>query len=198
MCTKHPDAPWYRSQLGIDSKLPDSLFKAKTPLVSDSASVDAPTVPNDDVIDPLAHVDDAEDEPMDEGPSAIDSYSIDDLKRMIQFLPSDLRQFEYYGGGKWLGRCRKDESQTCLFAAGIVSMTAEPEAPEPEEGRSPSVIRRGNTKCIPMPSSTVERFGGHMRILTVACRWREGTELCCNSSSMDPLRYIISNRLISC
>ena len=103
----------------------------------DSASTDAPTVPNDDVVDTLTHIDDAEDEPTDEGPSGIDSYSIDDLKRMIQFLPSDLRQFEYYGGGKWLGRCRKDESQTCLFAAGIVSTTVEPEAPEPEEGEEP-------------------------------------------------------------
>ena len=31
MCTKHPDAPWYRSQLGIDSKLPDSFLRLQPP-----------------------------------------------------------------------------------------------------------------------------------------------------------------------
>ena len=60
----------------------------------------------------------------------------------MQFLPSDLRQFSYFGGGSWLGRHRKDDSQTMLFAAGIVADPAKLEAEEPKEGEEPLVKKR--------------------------------------------------------
>ena len=52
MSSKHKGAPWYRSQLGIDSQLPTTLFKATNPsstvtAVKESAEI---TVP---VLDPL-------------------------------------------------------------------------------------------------------------------------------------------------
>ena len=116
---KHPNAPWYRNQLGIDSSLLNSLFRAIAPLSTDHVStsqtsssqpeeasvpVSAPAVPDDDVIDTLAHVNDVIDEPTGDEPvsedptsatpQGIDSYSIKDLKRIIQFLPSDLCQYK--------------------------------------------------------------------------------------------------------
>ena len=81
MSSKHPNAPWYCSQLGIDAWMPENLFKAVTP-VSDPPSesttsqasevqlslgeatvpVAAPSVPNDEAIEILEQVADAPDD----------------------------------------------------------------------------------------------------------------------------------------
>ena len=74
----------------------------------------------------------------------IDSYSIKDMQYLMQFLPSDLRQYSYYGGGSWMGRIRKDDSKTVLSAAELVSQTADLEALEPkqEEDEEPLVRKK--------------------------------------------------------
>ena len=64
--------------------------------------------------DTLEHIPDAEDEPVDEPniePESsstkqgidIESLTVADLKEITRFLPSDLRQYHYFGGGCWLG-----------------------------------------------------------------------------------------------
>ena len=133
MASKHEGAPWYHSQLGIDSKLPSTFFKASTPAEAPSSSVSdpdniqstdpseatipvsAPLVPDVPETDTLEHVPDVEDEPIndpdDEPEPSSDRQGIDnesltvaDLKEITRFMPSDLRQYHYFGGGHWLGR----------------------------------------------------------------------------------------------
>ena len=135
MSSKHEGAPWYRSQLGIDYKLPSTFFKVTTAAAAPSSAVstisnpastqstDPPeaTIPASvpltlDVpeTDTLEHVPNAEDEPTDEPniePESsstrqgidIESLTVADLKEITRFLPSDLRQYHYFGGGHWLG-----------------------------------------------------------------------------------------------
>ena len=166
MSFKHEGAPWYRSQLGIDCKLPSTFFKATTTAAVPGSTVStngdpgsiqstdpseatipvsAPLVPDDPEADTLEHVPDAEDEPLDypntepEPSSAkqgidIESLSVTDLKEITRFLPSDLRQYHYFGGGCWLGHHWRDDSKTRFFAAELVSETKGTDLPAPEEG----------------------------------------------------------------
>ena len=141
MSSKHEGAPWYRSQLGIDSQLPTTLFKA-TNLSSTVTTMEEPvatTVPVPDPFvsnvpetDTLEFVPDIEEELPDdpvtepEPPSTrqgidIDSLTVADLKEITRFPPSDLHQYHYFGGGDWLGRHRRDDSKTHFFAAELAS-----------------------------------------------------------------------------
>ena len=133
MSSKHEGAPWYHSQLGIDSKLPSTFFKATTTAavpgstvstVGDPGNIQSTdpseatipvSVPDVAEVDTLEHVPDAGDELLDdpdvepEPPSArqgidIESLTVADLKEITRFLPSDLQQYHYFGGGHWLGR----------------------------------------------------------------------------------------------
>ena len=150
MSMKHANAPWYRNQLGVDSSLPDSLFTPEPSQSSDppstqlegaSVSSSAPAVPDDDVKETLVHVDDVadDDEPPAETDTGIGPYTHEDLKTMFKFLPSDLRKYEYYGGGHWMGRrIRTDYAPLPrLFAAAATAGLKEPEKIEPEEGEEP-------------------------------------------------------------
>ena len=123
MSSKHEGAPWYRSQLGIDSQLPTTLFEATNPsttviAVKESAETTVPVldplVSDVPEIDTLEFVPDIEEELPDdpvaepEPPSTrqginIDSLTVADLKEITRFPPSDLRQYRYFGGGPWLG-----------------------------------------------------------------------------------------------
>ena len=163
MSSKHEGAPWYRSQLGIDSKLPTTFFKAPTPAVAPRSSVgdprttqstdpseatipvSAPLVPDVPETETLEHAPDAEDEPLDdpdveqELPSTrqgidIESLTVADLKEITRFMPSDLQQYHYFGGGHWLGRHQRDDSKTRFFAAELASKTKGTDLPALEEG----------------------------------------------------------------
>ena len=154
MSSKHEGAPWYCSQLGIDNKLPSTLFKA-TNLSSTVTTVEEPVatmvpvpdpfvsdVPETDTLDFVLDIeeelpDDPATEP--EPPSTrqgidIDSLTVADLKEITRFPPSDLRQYHYFGGGAWLGRHRRDDSKTRFFAAELASEHKGAGLPLPEEG----------------------------------------------------------------
>ena len=106
MSSKHEGAVWYRSQLGIESKLPTTFFKVTTPAVVPSPMVStvgnpgntpstdpseatipilAPLVMDVPEADTLEHVPDTEDEPLDdpdvepEPPSARQGIDIESL-----------------------------------------------------------------------------------------------------------------------
>ena len=159
MSSKHEGAPWYHSQLGIDSKLPSTFFKATTTApvpgstvstVGDPGNIQSTdpseatipvSVPDVAEVDTLEHVPDAGDELLDdpdvepEPPSArqgidIESLTVADLKEITRFLPSDLQQYHYFGGGHWLGHHQQDDSKTHFFAAE----TKGTDLPVPEEG----------------------------------------------------------------
>ena len=83
---------------------PEATIPASVPLTLD--------VPETDT---LEHVPYAEDEPTDEPDiepessstrpgTDIESLTVANLKEITRFLPSDLRQYHYFGGGCWLGR----------------------------------------------------------------------------------------------
>ena len=150
MVAKHAEAPWYRSELGIDCDMPEELFRVKSsdPLNQGaSVPVSAPSVPDDDVEDTLTHVADAADDEValkEETPKETDTgigrYTLKELRKMFEnFLPSDLRKYEYFGGGSWMGRrVRADyASIPPLFAALATAGIEPPEEIEPEEGEEP-------------------------------------------------------------
>ena len=143
MAAKHTNAPWYRSQLGIDCELPEELFRAKAVQSSDPPSTEgasipasAPAIPDDDVEETLSHVDDATDEDFIETDTGIGRYTLPELRKMFQFLPSDLRKYEYFGGWSWIDRRVRAgySSIPPLFAAVATAGIKEPEEVEPEEG----------------------------------------------------------------
>ena len=166
MSSKYEGALWYRSQLGIDCKLPSTFFKVTTTAAAPSSAVStvsdpdstqstnpseatipvsAPLAPDVPETDNLEHIPYAEDEPVDEPniePESsstkqgidIESLTIADLKEITRFLPSDLRQYHYFGGGHWLGHHRRDDSKTHFFAVELVSETKGTGLPAPEEG----------------------------------------------------------------
>ena len=123
MSSKHEGAPWYHSQLGIDSQLPTTFFKATNPSstvtameepVETTVPVPDPFVSDVPEADTLEFIPDIEEElPNDpvagpEPPSTnqgidIDSLTVANLKEITRFPPSDLRQYHYFGGGHWLG-----------------------------------------------------------------------------------------------
>ena len=74
----------------------------------------APPVSDVPEADTLEFIPDTEEELLDdpvvglEPPSTrpgidIESLTVADLKEITRFLPSDLRQYHYFGGGRWLG-----------------------------------------------------------------------------------------------
>ena len=166
MSSNHEGAPWYCSQLGIDCKLPSTLFKVTTIAAASSSAVSTKSTPastqsinpSDAAIpvsvpltldlpetDTLEHVPDAEDESTNEPniePESsstrqgidIESLTVADLKEITRFLPSDLRQYHYFGGGRWLGRHQRDDSKTRFFAAELASENKGASLPDPEEG----------------------------------------------------------------
>ena len=154
MSSKHEGAPWYHSQLGIDSQLPTTFFKATNPSstvtaveepVEATVPVLAPPVSDVPEADTLEFIPDTEEESLDdpvvglEPPSTrpgidIESLTVADLKEITRFLPSDLRQYHYFGGGRWLGRHRRDDSKTRFFAAELASENKGTGLPAPEEG----------------------------------------------------------------
>ena len=137
MSSKHKSAPWYHSQLGIDSQLPTTFFKVTNPSstvaavkgpVGATVPVSAPPVSDAPEADTLEFIPDTEEELLNdpvvgpEPPSTrpgidIESLTVADLKEITRFLPSDLRQYHYFRGGCWLGRHRRDDSKTRFFAA---------------------------------------------------------------------------------
>ena len=126
MSSKHECAPWYHSQLGIDSQLPPTFFEATNPSstvtameepVETTVPVPDPSVSDVPEADTLEFVPSIEEELPDdpvagpEPPSTkqgidIDSLTVTDLKEITRFPPSDLRQYHYFGGERWLGRHR--------------------------------------------------------------------------------------------
>ena len=139
MLSKHAGMPLYGSEVS------PMVHPVHIPPVS----VAVPAV-DVDPEDTLPHVPDVADNEEDEAPTevsasgptssavnppakGIDSYSIKDIQYRMQFLPSDLRRYEYFGGGSWLGCYRKDDSQTDLFAAKLVAQTADEEALNPPQ-----------------------------------------------------------------
>ena len=106
MASKHEGAPWYHSQLGIDSKLTSTFFQATTTTAASGSTVSnvgdpgntqstnpveatipvsAPSVPDVAEVDTLEHVPDAGDDPLDdpdvepEPPSARQGIDIESL-----------------------------------------------------------------------------------------------------------------------
>ena len=154
MSSKHEGAPWYHSQLGIDSQLPTTFFKVTIPRSTAAAMeepaettvpVSAPLVSDVPEADTLEFISDTEEEPLDdplvepEPPSTrqgidIESLTVADLKEITRFLPSDLRQYRYFRGGNWLSCHRQDDSKTCFFAAELASENKGTSLPAPEEG----------------------------------------------------------------
>ena len=154
MVAKHSKAPWYRSELGIDCDMPEELFRVKSsdPLNQGaSVSVSAPSVPDDDVEDTLKHVADAAEEEEEiafkETDTGIGRYTLKELRKMFEnFLPSDLRKYEYFGGGSWMGRRVRAgyPAIVSLFTALASQDTDNLEDLEPEDGEEP--LRRKKRK----------------------------------------------------
>ena len=136
MTSKHTGMPLYGSEVGpMTHPVQVSIgTTGESALVIGAAPLAAST-PEPDPVDTLPYVPDVEE---DEGgeteaptetetttesahtaapPQGIDSYSIKDIQYLMQFLPSDLRQYSYYGGGSWIGHIPKDDSQSMLSAA---------------------------------------------------------------------------------
>ena len=176
MAAKHANAPWYRSELGIDCEMPEELFRVKSSdTLCEGASVpaSAPTVPDDDIEETLTHVADAAEDdetaPKEEIPKETDTgigrYTLKELQKMFEnFLPSDLRKYEYFGGGSWMGhRVRADyASIPPLFAALATAGVEKPEEIELEEVKSLCIPRKESTRCIATNSSTATRSGTPM------------------------------------
>ena len=169
MTSKHMGMPLYGSEVGtmvLPMSIPVAAAGESLPTTV-TVPIPAPaSVPEPDPVDTLPYVPDAKEEEEGEVPTSettdtatappsqpgssqanppaqgIDSYSLKDIRHLIQFSPSDLHQFSYFGGGNQLGRCRKDDSQTMLFAANIVADPAKLEAEKPEEGEEPLVKKR--------------------------------------------------------
>ena len=119
--SKHEGAPWYRSQLCIDSQLLTTLFKVTNPSSTVTAMeepvemmvpVPDPFVSNVPETDTLEFVPDIEEELPDdpvagpEPPSTrqgidIDSLTVANLKEITRFPASDLCQYHYFWGGPW-------------------------------------------------------------------------------------------------
>ena len=104
--------------------------------------VSAPLVPEVPEADTLEHIPDAEDEPLDdpniepESSSVkqgidIESLTIANLKEITRFLPSDLRQYHYFGRGHWLRCHQRDDSKTRFFAVELASKTKGTGLPAP-------------------------------------------------------------------
>ena len=153
MLSKHAGMPLYGSEVG----------PMVHPVHIPPAPVAVPAV-DVDPEDTLPHIPDVADNEEDEAPTkttevsasgpassvvdppakGIDSYSIKDIQYHMQFLPSDLHRYEYFCGGSWMGRYRKDDSQTDLFAAKLVAQTADEEALDPPQDKDeePLVCKR--------------------------------------------------------
>ena len=153
MLSKHAGMPLYGSEVGpmvhpvhippvpitvsaVDVDPEDTL-----PHVPDAADDEEDEVPTEKTEVPVPKSTSSADDPPVKG---IDSYSIKDIQYRMQFLPSDLRCYEYFGGGSSMGRYRKDDSQTELFAAELVAQTADKEAlhPPQDEDEEPLVCKR--------------------------------------------------------
>ena len=79
--------------------------------------------------------------------TGIGRYTLKELRRMFEnFLPSDLRKYEYFGGGSWMGRRMRANypSTVSLFTALASQGTEKLEDFEPEEGEEP--LRRKKRK----------------------------------------------------
>ena len=79
--------------------------------------------------------------------TGIGRYTLKELRRMFEnFLPSDLRKYEYYGGGSWMGRRVRATypPMVSLFTALASQGTEKLEDLEPEEGEEP--LRRKKRK----------------------------------------------------
>ena len=166
MGSKHTDMPHYCTQVGMmapPSSLPAPLPRESPFELLVSVPTSAPD-PEPEPVDTLPFVADAEEDAEEPAPapppvtteiqgpalhsttpkptSGIDSYTTADLYHIMAYLPSDLRQFSFFRGGKWVGQHRKDDSQTRLLAAATVSETIESDVPQPESGEEPLIKRR--------------------------------------------------------
>ena len=168
MLSKHPGMPMYGSQVGPmvhPVHVPVGATGESVPVTG--AAPLAVSVPEPDPVDTLPYVPDVEQDegdevqapvgtaeptpatepsPADPPAQGIDSYSIRDIRRLMQFLPSDLQQFSYFGGGSWMGQYRKDDSKTESFAAELVSQTADSEALVPVEDEDEEPLIRKKRK----------------------------------------------------
>ena len=168
MSSKHANMPHYRTQVGmmapplsLPAPLPgESPFEL---LVLIPAPAPDPEPEPIDTLPFIADTEEDEDEPTPAPPpvvaevtvqdpvsqsmtpkptSGIDSYTTANMYHIMAYLPSDLRQFSFFGGGRWVGRHRKDDSQTRLLAVETVSETIDPEVPKPESSEEPLTKKR--------------------------------------------------------
>ena len=83
--------------------------------------------------------------------SGIDRFTTEELRGFMEFLPSDLRQYEYFGGGSWMGRRKRDDYITPLIAEIMVQeveVADPPEDIEDEDETVPSSQPQSDTpKC---------------------------------------------------
>ena len=169
MTSKHSGMPLYGSEVGsMVHPVPVPVGATGESVPVTGAAPLSVSIPEPDPVDTLPYVPDVVEDEGDEAqaptksetttapPSApeptqadspaqgIDSYSIKDIRHLMQFLPSDLRQYSYYGGGSWMGRIPKDDSKTVLSAAELVSQAADLEVLEPaqDEDEEPLVRKK--------------------------------------------------------
>ena len=179
MSSKHEGSPWYRSQLGIDSQLPPTFFEVTNPSstvtaveepVETTVPVPDPSVSDVPEADTLEFFPSIEEElPNDpvagpEPPSTkqgidIDSLTVADLKEITRFPPSDLCQYHSFGGGRWLGHHRRDDSKTTFFAAELASENKGANLPPLKKEKTDSFLKRGNTRCTSSSRGMVGRSG---------------------------------------
>ena len=180
MSSKHKGAPWYHSQLRIDSQLPTTFFKATTPSSTAPAveepagttvSVSAPLISDVPEADTLEFVPDIEEEPLNdpvvepEPPSTrqgidIESLTVADLKEITRFLPSDLHQYHYFGGGIGWAVTDKMTLKHASLQLSLHLRTRAPAYSHLKKEKTGSFPKRGNIRCTSSSKNVVGRSGG--------------------------------------
>ena len=128
MGVKHAHLPWYSAQVNplapvCPAFLPDaSLCEAPTSVPPPPSTVMESSA---DTVVPDPEGRDKEetnpDPPTGVPISGIDRFSIEELGWFMCFPPSDLRQWNFFIGGSWMSRHKRDDSQTKLLAEELVS-----------------------------------------------------------------------------
>ena len=112
----------------------ETTVPISTPLISDVPEADTlefvPDTEEELLHDPFVELE----RPSTRQGIDIESLTVADLKEITRFLPSDLHQYCYFGGGRWLGRHRRDASETHFFAAELASENKGTSLPAPKEG----------------------------------------------------------------
>ena len=170
MGSKHAPMLWYGSQVSPMAPLWAEGFPAGSTAASE-VTVTVPTPAPADLAEeaPKATTDAGEEEGSEEieeaaqdlptgvPVSGIDQFPTKELRGFMEILPSDLRQYEYFGGGSWMGRRKRDDPISRIIAA---RMAQEVQEAQPAEAADVPGNQEEEDEAVPSsqtPSGTPKR-----------------------------------------